>query len=61
MGIHNTEGYHRLPPENGEFNLLDLSVAVPPDQIRMIENIKTLISEVRLCSIVVWQTFTCFS
>lgn len=48
MGIYNMEGYHQLPPENGEFNLEDLSVAIPPDQIRMIENIKTLISELTL-------------
>lgn len=39
------EGYHQLPL-NEQLSIQDLSLAIPPDQIRMIENIKTLISEV---------------
>ncbi|CDO99382.1 unnamed protein product [Coffea canephora] len=51
----NMEGNHgndssSLPllHDNRDFNLQDLSLAIPPDQTRMIENINTLISELTL-------------
>ncbi|XP_027118949.1 protein BLISTER isoform X2 [Coffea arabica] len=51
----NMEGNHGndsssipLLHDNRDFNLQDLSLAIPPDQTRMIENINTLISELTL-------------
>ncbi|KAH0637369.1 hypothetical protein KY289_037284 [Solanum tuberosum] len=35
-------------PDFGQFSLESLSLAIPPDQIRMIQNINTLISELAL-------------
>ncbi|KAL3506298.1 hypothetical protein ACH5RR_031680 [Cinchona calisaya] len=55
VGTSNMEGYLRsdvsslpLLHDNREFSLQDLSLAIPPDQMRMIQNINTLISELTL-------------
>ncbi|KAJ8539705.1 hypothetical protein K7X08_013957 [Anisodus acutangulus] len=49
LGAHSTEGptFSSLP-ENDQLSLESLSTAIPPDQIRMIQNINTLISELTL-------------
>ncbi|MCD9639194.1 hypothetical protein HAX54_023572 [Datura stramonium] len=49
LGAHSTEGpTFSYLSENDQLSLESLSMAVPPDQIRMIQSINTLISELAL-------------
>ncbi|XP_009631442.1 protein BLISTER-like isoform X2 [Nicotiana tomentosiformis] len=49
LEAHSTEGpTFSYLPENEQLSLESLSTAIPPDQIRMIQNINTLLSELAL-------------
>ncbi|OIS96341.1 PREDICTED: uncharacterized protein LOC109235647 [Nicotiana attenuata] len=49
LEAHSTEGpTFSYLPENDQLSLESLSTAIPPDQIRMIQNINTLVSELAL-------------